>query len=81
VDFETLSDGVDMVTGVRAYDMALRLKYDDVPVGDVLPDIPDALAKFIAGTGTQPKRIFCTYTAMLAVRRELSKITKVEVVS
>ena len=81
VDFETLSGGVDMVTGVRAYDMALRLRYDDVPVREVIPDIPDALAKFIAGAGTQPMRIFCTYTAMLAVRRELSKITKVEVVS
>ncbi|MSR99639.1 DUF1727 domain-containing protein [Arthrobacter sp. BL-252-APC-1A] len=81
VDFETLSGGVDMVTGVRAYDMALRLRYDDVPVREVVPDIPDALAKFISGAGTQPMRIFCTYTAMLAVRRELSKITKVEVVS
>ncbi|MBD8043528.1 DUF1727 domain-containing protein [Arthrobacter sp. Sa2BUA2] len=81
VDFETLSGGVDMVSGVRAYDMALRLKYDDVPVRDVDTDIPGALAKFIAGAGTQPMRIFCTYTAMLSVRRELSKITKVEVVS
>ncbi len=81
VDFETLSGGVDMVSGVRAYDMALRLKYDDVPVRDVETDIPAALAKFIAAAGTQPMRIFCTYTAMLSVRRELSKITKVEVVS
>ncbi|WP_312181631.1 MurT ligase domain-containing protein [Arthrobacter sp.] len=81
VDFETLSGGVDMVSGVRAYDMALRLKYDDVPVRDVETDIPAALAKFISSSGNQPMRIFCTYTAMLSVRRELSKITKVEVVS
>ncbi|MBD7994283.1 DUF1727 domain-containing protein [Arthrobacter sp. Sa2CUA1] len=81
VDFETLSGGVDMVSGVRAYDMALRLKYDDVPVREVDPDLPAALAKFIAAAGTAPMRIFCTYTAMLTVRRELAKITKVEVVS
>lgn len=82
VDFDSLGlDGVDMVSGVRGYDMALRLKYDDVRVGDVEPDITDALQQFIRGSEGRPKRIFCTYTAMLAVRRELSKITKVEVVS
>jgi hypothetical protein len=61
--------------------MALRLKYDDVRVGAVEPDVADALRRFIQGSEGRPKRIFCTYTAMLAVRRELSKITKVEVVS
>ncbi|MHA7238882.1 DUF1727 domain-containing protein [Arthrobacter sp. TMS1-12-1] len=82
VDFDSLGlGGVDVVTGVRAYDMALRLKYDDVRVGAVEPDITDALRQFIRGSAGHPKRIFCTYTAMLAVRRELAKITKVEVVS
>ncbi|WP_394251567.1 Mur ligase family protein [Arthrobacter pityocampae] len=82
VDFDSLGlGGVDVVSGVRAYDMALRLKYDDVRVGAVEPDTTDALRQFIQGSAGRPKRIFCTYTAMLAVRRELSKITKVEVVS
>ena len=82
VDFDSLGlGGVDVVSGVRAYDMALRLKYDDVRLGSVEPDITDALKQFIRGAEGRPKRIFCTYTAMLAVRRELSKITKVEVVS
>ncbi|WP_422391771.1 MurT ligase domain-containing protein [Arthrobacter sp. N1] len=82
VDFDSLGlGGVEMVSGVRAYDMALRLKYDDVRVGAVETDIPDGLKQFIGGSAGHPKRIFCTYTAMLAVRRELSKITKVEVVS
>jgi hypothetical protein len=61
--------------------MALRLQYDDVPVGGVQPDIAPALAAFIRDGKDKPKRIFCTYTAMLAIRRELSKITTVEVVS
>ncbi len=82
VDFDSLGlAGVDVVSGVRAYDMALRLKYDDVRVGAVDPDITEALEQFVAGSEGRPKRIFCTYTAMLAVRRELAKITKVEVVS
>ncbi|RJT79121.1 Mur ligase family protein [Arthrobacter cheniae] len=82
VDFDSLGlGGVDIVSGVRAYDMALRLTYDDVRVGAVETDIADALKLFIRSSEGRPKRIFCTYTAMLAVRRELSKITKVEVVS
>jgi UDP-N-acetylmuramyl tripeptide synthase len=82
VDFDSLrAEGVDLITGVRAYDMALRLKYDDVEVRGIETEIPTALKQFIAGGSGKPKRIFCTYTAMLAVRRELSKITTVEVVS
>ncbi|WAH97105.1 Mur ligase family protein [Arthrobacter sp. MMS18-M83] len=82
VEFESLrEDGVDVLTGVRAYDMALRLQYDEVRFGSVNTDIPAALAEFIRGSAGKPKRVFCTYTAMLAIRRELSKITTVEVVS
>ena len=82
VEFDTLRDsGVDQLTGSRAYDMALRLQYDDVAIGAVDTEIAPALAAFIRGGEGKPKRIFCTYTAMLAIRRELSKITTVEVVS
>ncbi|QCB97492.1 Mur ligase family protein [Arthrobacter sp. PAMC25564] len=82
VEFDTLRDGgVDQLTGSRAYDMALRLQYDDVAVGAVDTEIAPALAAFIRGAKEKPKRVFCTYTAMLAIRRGLSKITTVEVVS
>jgi UDP-N-acetylmuramyl tripeptide synthase len=82
VDFESLrADGVDQVGGSRAYDMALRLQYDEVAVRSVDTEIAPALAAFISGARDRPKRVFCTYTAMLAIRRELSKITTVEVVS
>ncbi|KRE78391.1 Mur ligase family protein [Arthrobacter sp. Soil763] len=82
VEFDTLRDGgVDQLSGSRAYDMALRLQYDDVAIGAVDTEIAPALAAFIRGAKDKPKRIFCTYTAMLAIRRELSKITTVEVVS
>jgi UDP-N-acetylmuramyl tripeptide synthase len=82
VEFDSLREGgVDQVTGSRAYDMALRLQYDEVPVGAVETEIAPALAAFIREAKGKPKRVFCTYTAMLAIRRELSKITTVEVVS
>lgn len=82
VEFDSLSSlGVSQVSGVRAYDMALRLQYDEVQVKTVQPDLKKALKEFIAANPASPKRIYCTYTAMLALRRELSKITNVEVVS
>lgn len=82
VDFESLApSGVAQVAGVRAYDMALRLQYDEVPVTHIEPDLTSALRQFIEVNSNSPKRIYCTYTAMLALRRELSKITKIEVVS
>jgi hypothetical protein len=82
VDFDSLqAEGVQEVSGVRAYDMALRLQYDEVTVTHVEPDISLSLQQFLTSAGSQPKRIFCTYTAMLAIRRELSKITDVEVIS
>lgn len=80
VDFSHLQT-VDTVSGVRAYDMALRLQYDDVPVSNVEPRVLKALHQFINNNPHTPKRIFCTYTAMLAIRREIGKTTKVEVVS
>lgn len=80
VDFDSLRDsGVAVVSGIRAYEMALRLQYEEVPVATVEPAIDEALRTFL--TSESPKRIFCTYTAMLALRRELSKITNVERIS
>ena len=81
VDFTKLTNYPVYVTGVRAYDMALRLQYDEVGMEKVSVDTAKALAEFISLHPDMPKRIYCTYTAMLAIRKELSKITKVEVVS
>jgi len=82
VEFDSLRDqGVLEVSGVRAYDMALRLQYDEVELSHVEPDLALGLQHFLTASATQPKRIFCTYTAMLALRRELGKITEVETIS
>lgn len=79
VSFESLNQGVSMVAGVRAYDMALRLQYDLVDVSQVIPDIPKALERFISNTSGR-RRIYCTYTCMLAIRRELAKKYPVEAI-
>lgn len=82
IDFSSLrKKGVAEVSGIRAYDMALRLQYDEVAISHITSDIPRALRHFIDENKDSPKRIYCTYTAMLALRRELSKITEVEVIS
>jgi UDP-N-acetylmuramyl tripeptide synthase len=73
VSFESLRDrGVAMTSGVRAYDMALRLRYDDVEVQAIEPDLARALDRFINEHPDEPKRIFCTYTAMMTLRRDLA---------
>lgn len=78
VDFSSLVlSGVAYVSGTRAYDMALRLQYDKVPFKKINLNLKKALKEFI-NLDNKPKRIYCTYTAMLTIRRTLSKITKVE---
>ncbi len=80
VDFDSLRNGgVAMVSGMRAYDMALRLQYDDVVMTTIEPSLTKALRSF--STIDSPKRIYCTYTAMLALRKELAKQSTVEVIS
>lgn len=79
VDFTSLSDqGVAMLSGVRAYDMALRLQYEEVVFSDIEPDLSKALSRFITRNSDTPKRIYCTYTAMLTLRKELAKRTTME---
>jgi len=82
VDFSGLqSSEVAMLSGVRAFEMALRLQYDEVPITNVNTRLISALRQFISSNPDHPKRIFCTYTAMLALRREIAKLTKVDTVS
>ena len=78
VDFTSLrSGGVAMVGGVRATDMALRLAYDQVPVGRVDADLAAEVRAFVSADPRVPKRIYCTYTAMLACRAALATLTEV----
>ena len=71
VDFRMLPR-VAYVSGIRAYDMALRLQYDEVEVSAVEPSIARALREFTHGPA-KPRRIYCTYTAMMSIRKILQR--------
>lgn len=79
VDFASLKQhGVAEVSGIRGYDMALRLQYDEIAVSHVATDLKRGLDSFLTHNKSKPKRIYCTYTAMLQLRRDLAKRTDVE---
>lgn len=67
-----LSQGAGVLCGgVRAADMANRLKYDDVYGTSVYPNLEDYVEQFnrVAKENNGPAILFCTYTAMRHIRR------------
>ncbi len=79
VDFGSLAGtGVDVVSGVRATDMALRLAYDGVEARSVDEDIDHAVEAFVTAYPGVPKHIYCTYTSMLAVRNCMKRLAQVK---
>jgi UDP-N-acetylmuramyl tripeptide synthase len=85
VDFEMLADARAegrtgemkpfMVSGIRAEDMAVRLKYAELPVGAVIPNREEAIKTALDATlpgGTL--YVLPTYTAMLEIRKTLSAL-------
>lgn len=71
VDFSNL-ENVYAVLGSRSYDMALRLYYDDIEIEKVFTDESDFVSYLLKNEDTNVD-IFTTYTAMLKIRKELSK--------
>jgi lipid II isoglutaminyl synthase (glutamine-hydrolysing) len=84
VDFEMLADArseekIDAppftVSGIRAQDMAVRLKYADLPVGPVIPDREEAIKSALQATPPgETLYVLPTYTAMLEIRKTLSEM-------
>jgi lipid II isoglutaminyl synthase (glutamine-hydrolysing) len=82
VDFEMLADAsaedgretaTFTVSGLRAGDMAVRLKYADLPVGPVIPDRKQAVMAALESTPPgETLYVLPTYTAMLEIRKALS---------
>ena len=63
------------VTGTRAEDMAVRLKYADLPVGAVIPDLEEAIKKALEAIPPgETLYVLPTYTAMLEIRKTLSEL-------
>jgi UDP-N-acetylmuramyl tripeptide synthase len=75
-DFELLSSHVHRVTcaGTRAAELAVRLKYAGVPeqILEVVPELPAALDRAVAGAASDRVYAIPTYTALLALRAELA---------
>lgn len=66
-------------SGSRACDMALRLKYDDIKVEAIEPNLAECLNKTLDSINEQESIIiYTTYTAMLELRKILSLLTEVE---
>ena len=80
VDFEMLAEAQENgvrfdVTGIRAHDMAVRLKYAELPVHSVVPDRKGALMSALDATPPgETLYVLPTYTAMLELRRVLSDL-------
>jgi UDP-N-acetylmuramyl tripeptide synthase len=84
VDFEMLADAREegktdaapfTVSGIRADDMAVRLKYAELPVGPVIPDREEAIKSALAATPPgETLYVLPTYTAMLEIRHTLSEM-------
>jgi lipid II isoglutaminyl synthase (glutamine-hydrolysing) len=77
VDFEMLAGRVRrvVVSGIRAEDMALRLKYAGVDPGalEVRKDLAAAFDAARAASGDGPLYVLPTYTAMLQLRATLQR--------
>jgi UDP-N-acetylmuramyl pentapeptide synthase len=75
VDWGTLPD-VAVVSGWQAWDIALRLAYDEVDVGKVEPDIRAATRDFLAGQNPAEGHSAVIYTpeSMRQMRRSLKLI-------
>ena len=84
VDFEMLADAraegkTDAapftVSGIRAQDMVVRLKYAELPVGPVIPDREKAIKTALEETPPgETLYVLPTYTAMLEIRKTLSEM-------
>jgi UDP-N-acetylmuramyl tripeptide synthase len=76
-DFELLTPHVERLvcSGTRAAELAVRFKYGGVPTGriHVVPDLPRALDEAVRGAAGGRLFALPTYTALLALRAELSR--------
>lgn len=66
IDFTSLQgQTIALTTGTRAVDMALRLQYDEITVGQIEPTIEKAMQAL--SRLPNDKVVFASYTAMLAL--------------
>lgn len=72
VDFTTMTaTSIEITSGSRATDMALRLHYDNIEVKTIEPNLNRAITAFCKLPGN--KLVIATYTAMLHLHAKLEK--------
>jgi UDP-N-acetylmuramyl tripeptide synthase len=77
VDFTGLAGraGRLCTSGTRAADMAVRLRYDDVAVDEIEPELEKAVRAAVAASAPRGRVVvFSTYTAMWALHSVLQRI-------
>jgi UDP-N-acetylmuramyl tripeptide synthase len=77
VDFTALAGGAmrRSTAGTRAADMAVRLRYDDVVVDEIEPDLEKSVRAAVAAVAPDATVVvFSTYTAMWALHGVLQRI-------
>lgn len=79
VDFKEQLKGKIITSGSRAYDMAIRLTYDEVSVDLIEPTLDKLINELLTNPATKETvLIYSTYTAMLDIRSKISKKTDLE---
>jgi UDP-N-acetylmuramyl tripeptide synthase len=77
VDFRALRElpSRRCTSGTRAADMAVRLRYDDIEVDEIEPDLEKAVRNAVAGVAPEARVVvFSTYTAMWELHAVLERI-------
>jgi len=72
IDFSAI-ERVEVISGTKAWQLATRLGYAEIPVGSVKPDLKDALAGFLALPRPQHgmKTMIVNYEQMMLIRKLL----------
>lgn len=79
VDFSSLGGNEILTSGVRAADMALRLKYDDIQTAYYDQGLQKSLIELEKRLKPgEVGLIYATYTAMLELRQHMAGLTEVE---
>ena len=74
VDFSALKEsGAAVVSGSCAAEVSEYLAIQNIAVGKIDTNLISAVSRFIASSN-RPKRIFCSYTAMVVIRKHLAKL-------
>ncbi|HWU58826.1 MAG TPA: MurT ligase domain-containing protein [Microbacteriaceae bacterium] len=72
IDFSSIGH-VDVISGTKAWQLATRLGYAEIPVGSVKPELKEALTAFLAlpAPSIGLKTMIVNYEQMMLIRKQL----------